>query len=131
MAYIAGRMAKSFKINLFVIWSEGNSAKPVIGCRVLGGADKDKEDGVGAMEEIIFLHQLENMESGEIILGILSEEDDWCFAKRYLVHVVFHEKGPVSVTPLQISQPWHILLNTSPSTSRTLLISSRMPTTTV
>jgi DNA-directed RNA polymerase II subunit RPB1 len=60
MAYVAGRIAESFKTDLFVIWSEDNSEKLIIRCRVLGGADKDDEDGMGAIEEDIFLRQLEN-----------------------------------------------------------------------
>ncbi|TFY81801.1 hypothetical protein EWM64_g2217 [Hericium alpestre] len=59
MEYVAGRIAESFKTDLFVIWSEDNSEKLVIRCRVLGGADKD-EDGMGTVEEDIFLRQLEN-----------------------------------------------------------------------
>ncbi|KAF8433957.1 hypothetical protein L210DRAFT_3411255, partial [Boletus edulis BED1] len=59
MAYVAGRIVESFKTDLFVIWSEDNSEKLIIQCRVLGGADKD-EDGMGAVEEDIFLRQLEN-----------------------------------------------------------------------
>ncbi|KIY45807.1 beta and beta-prime subunits of DNA dependent RNA-polymerase [Fistulina hepatica ATCC 64428] len=59
MAYVAGRIAESFKTDLFVIWSEDNSDKLVIRCRVLGGNDKD-DDGFGNIEEDIFLRQLEN-----------------------------------------------------------------------
>lgn len=59
MHYVASRIAESFKTDLFVIWSEDNSEKLVIRCRVLGGADKD-EDGMGNIEEDIFLRQLEN-----------------------------------------------------------------------
>ena len=59
MAYVAGRVAESFKTDLFVIWSEDNSEKLVIRCRVLGGADKD-ENGMGSIEEDRFLRQLEN-----------------------------------------------------------------------
>ncbi|KAI0809109.1 beta and beta-prime subunits of DNA dependent RNA-polymerase [Irpex lacteus] len=59
MAYVAGRIAESFKTDLFVIWSEDNSEKLIIRCRVLGGADKE-DDGMGAIEEDIFLRQLEN-----------------------------------------------------------------------
>ncbi|KAH7920489.1 DNA-directed RNA polymerase II, subunit 1 [Leucogyrophana mollusca] len=59
MPYVAGRIAESFKTDLFVIWSEDNSEKLVIRCRVLGGADKD-DDGMGTIEEDIFLRQLEN-----------------------------------------------------------------------
>ena len=60
MAYVAGRIAESFKTDLFVIWSEDNSEKLIIRCRVLGNADKDDEDGMGNLEEDIFLRQLEN-----------------------------------------------------------------------
>jgi hypothetical protein len=35
MHYVASRTAESFKIDLFVIWSEDNSEKLVIRCRVL------------------------------------------------------------------------------------------------
>ncbi|PCH33167.1 RNA polymerase II large subunit [Wolfiporia cocos MD-104 SS10] len=59
MSYVAGRIAESFKTDLFVIWSEDNSEKLIIRCRVLGGADKD-EDGMETVEEDIFLRQLEN-----------------------------------------------------------------------
>lgn len=59
MSYVAGRIAESFKTDLFVIWSEDNSDKLVIRCRVLGGMDKE-DDGAGAIEEDIFLRQLEN-----------------------------------------------------------------------
>ncbi|KAI6107391.1 DNA-directed RNA polymerase II, subunit 1 [Pisolithus croceorrhizus] len=59
MAYVAGRIAESFKTDLFVIWSEDNSEKLVIRCRVLGGGDKD-DDGLGTVEEDVFLRQLEN-----------------------------------------------------------------------
>ncbi|KAI0344206.1 beta and beta-prime subunits of DNA dependent RNA-polymerase [Trametopsis cervina] len=59
MAYVAGRIAESFKTDLFVIWSEDNSEKLIIRCRVLGGADKD-EDGMDTVEEDVFLRQLEN-----------------------------------------------------------------------
>ncbi|THH07234.1 hypothetical protein EW146_g9383 [Bondarzewia mesenterica] len=59
MEYVAGRIAESFKTDLFVIWSEDNSEKLVIRCRVLGGADKD-EDSIETVEEDIFLRQLEN-----------------------------------------------------------------------
>lgn len=59
MHYVAGRIAESFKTDLFVIWSEDNAEKLIIRCRVLGGADKD-EDGMATLEEDIFLRQLEN-----------------------------------------------------------------------
>lgn len=59
MPYVAGRIAESFETDLFVIWSEDNSEKLIIRCRVLGGADKD-EDGMDTVEEDIFLRQLEN-----------------------------------------------------------------------
>ncbi|KAF5322328.1 hypothetical protein D9619_002094 [Psilocybe cf. subviscida] len=56
MQHIAGRISKSFKTNLFIIWSEENSEKPIIHCRVIG-ADKGNGDD-GAVEDI-FLRQLE------------------------------------------------------------------------
>ena len=59
MAYVAGQIPESFKTDLFVIWSGDNSEKLVIRCRVLGGGDKD-DDGVGTVEEDVFLRQLEN-----------------------------------------------------------------------
>lgn len=59
MQYVAGRIAESFKTDLFVIWSEDNSDKLIIRCRVIGGGDKD-DDGMGTIEEDIFLRQLEN-----------------------------------------------------------------------
>ena len=59
MHYVANRIAESFKTDLFVIWSEDNSEKLIVRCRVIGGADKD-EDGMGVIEEDIFLRQLEN-----------------------------------------------------------------------
>ncbi|KAI5120862.1 hypothetical protein M0805_008235 [Coniferiporia weirii] len=59
MNYVAGRIAESFKADLFVIWSEDNAEKLVIRCRVLGGADKE-EEGEDQVEEDIFLRQLEN-----------------------------------------------------------------------
>ena len=36
MAYIAGRIAESFKTNLFVMWSDDNTEKLIISYRVLG-----------------------------------------------------------------------------------------------
>jgi DNA-directed RNA polymerase II subunit RPB1 len=59
MHYVANRIAESFKTDLFVIWSEDNSDKLIIRCRVLGGGDKE-DDGMGTIEEDIFLRQLEN-----------------------------------------------------------------------
>jgi DNA-directed RNA polymerase II subunit RPB1 len=59
MNYVAGRIAESFKTDLFVIWSEDNAEKLIIRCRVLGGGEKD-EDGLGTIEDDIFLRQLEN-----------------------------------------------------------------------
>ncbi|KAI0286600.1 beta and beta-prime subunits of DNA dependent RNA-polymerase [Russula aff. rugulosa BPL654] len=59
MEFVANRIKENFKSDLFVIWSEDNSEKLIIRCRILGGADKD-EDGIGAIEEDIFLRQLEN-----------------------------------------------------------------------
>ncbi|KAL5518423.1 RPO21_1 [Sanghuangporus vaninii] len=59
MNYVAGRIAESFKADLFVIWSEDNAEKLIIRCRVLGGADKDEEEG-DTVDEDIFLRQLEH-----------------------------------------------------------------------
>ena len=60
MAFVAGCIAESFKMDLFIIfWSEDNSEKLVICCRVLRGGDKDN-DGLRAVEEDVFLCQLEN-----------------------------------------------------------------------
>ncbi|KAL5495827.1 RPO21_1 [Sanghuangporus weigelae] len=59
MNYVAGRIAESFKTDLFVIWSEDNAEKLIIRCRVLGGADKDEEEG-DTVDEDIFLRQLEH-----------------------------------------------------------------------
>jgi len=57
MQYVAGRIAESFKTDLFVIWSEDNSEKLIIRCRVLGSPDKVEDL---SMEEDIFLRSLEN-----------------------------------------------------------------------
>ena len=66
MAYVAGRIAESFKTDLFVIWSEDNLEKLIIRYR---GADKD--DGIGAIEEDIFLRQLEKtMLNSESLRGV-------------------------------------------------------------
>ena len=54
MHYMAGRIAESFKTDLFVIWSEDN-----LGCRVLGSPDKVDSDDL-SMEEGIFVRSLEN-----------------------------------------------------------------------
>jgi DNA-directed RNA polymerase II subunit RPB1 len=58
MHYVAGRIQESFKTDLFVIWSEDNSEKLIIRCRVYGAPDKE-DDESGAIEEDIFLRQLE------------------------------------------------------------------------
>ena len=54
---MAGRIAESFKTDLLVIWSEDNSEKLIIRCRVLGSPDKVEDL---SMEEDIFLCSLEN-----------------------------------------------------------------------
>ena len=59
MPYVASRIAESFSKDLFVMWSEDNSEKLIIRCRVLGGTDKE-DDGMGSVEEDVFLRQLEN-----------------------------------------------------------------------
>ena len=58
MHYVAGRIAESFKTDLFVIWSEDNSEKLIIRCRVLGSPDKAEDL---SMEEDIFLRSFVNM----------------------------------------------------------------------
>lgn len=58
MPYVAGQIAESFKTDLFVIWSEDNSDKLIIRCRVLGGDNKDED--ADSVEEDIFLRQLEH-----------------------------------------------------------------------
>ncbi|KAJ2926883.1 hypothetical protein H1R20_g10219, partial [Candolleomyces eurysporus] len=60
MQYVAGRISECFKNDLFVIWSEDNSERLVIRCRVLGGGDNDKDEDSGGVEEDTFLRQLEN-----------------------------------------------------------------------
>ncbi|KAG6916931.1 DNA-directed RNA polymerase II subunit rpb1 [Tephrocybe rancida] len=55
MHYVATRIAESFKSDLFVIWSEDNSEKLIIRCRVLGGKDDEDEK----VEEDQFLRALE------------------------------------------------------------------------
>ena len=55
--YVAGRIAESFKTDLFIIWSENNPEKLIIHCRVLGSPDKVEDL---SMEEDIFLRSLEN-----------------------------------------------------------------------
>ncbi|VDC07033.1 unnamed protein product [Peniophora sp. CBMAI 1063] len=59
MEFVAGKIAENFRTDLFVIWSDDNSDNLVIRCRVLGAMDKD-DDGLGTIEEDIFLRQLEN-----------------------------------------------------------------------
>ncbi|OAX40965.1 hypothetical protein K503DRAFT_840724, partial [Rhizopogon vinicolor AM-OR11-026] len=69
--YVAGRIAESFKTDLFVIWSEDNSQKLIIHCRVLGGCDKN-DHGLGTVEEDIFLRQLEKTMLNSVSLRISS-----------------------------------------------------------
>jgi DNA-directed RNA polymerase II subunit RPB1 len=57
IAYVAGRIAETFQTDLFVIWSEDNSEKLIIRCRVMGSPDKE-DDGSAAIEEDVFLRQL-------------------------------------------------------------------------
>jgi DNA-directed RNA polymerase II subunit RPB1 len=59
IAYVAGRIAETFQTDLFVIWSEDNSEKLIIRCRAMGSPDKE-DDGSAAIEEDVFLRQLEN-----------------------------------------------------------------------
>ncbi|KAG6853308.1 DNA-directed RNA polymerase II subunit rpb1 [Blastosporella zonata] len=55
MQYVATRIADSFSGDLFVIWSEDNSEKLIIRCRVIGGKDDEDEK----VEEDQFLRALE------------------------------------------------------------------------
>ncbi|KAF5327379.1 hypothetical protein D9619_003895 [Psilocybe cf. subviscida] len=57
MQYVVGRIAESFKSDLFAIWSEDSSEKLIIRCRVIGADKGEGDDGV--VEEDIFLRQLE------------------------------------------------------------------------
>jgi DNA-directed RNA polymerase II subunit RPB1 len=50
MAYVAGRIAEMFKADQFLIWSEDNSEKLIIHCRVLGGDHRD-DDSLRTLEE--------------------------------------------------------------------------------
>ncbi|KAI0262766.1 hypothetical protein BC834DRAFT_828542 [Gloeopeniophorella convolvens] len=66
--FVANQIKENFKSDLFVIWSEDNIDKLIIRYRVLGGADID-EDGIGTIEEGIFLRQLENTMLNSTSLG--------------------------------------------------------------
>ncbi|KAF7333371.1 DNA-directed RNA polymerase subunit [Mycena venus] len=59
MHCVASRIAESFETDLFVIWCEDNADRLIIRCRVLEGCDKN-DDGMGSIEEDIFLRQLAN-----------------------------------------------------------------------
>ncbi|KAJ7630347.1 DNA-directed RNA polymerase II, subunit 1 [Roridomyces roridus] len=94
MHYVASRIAESFKTDLFVIWSEDNSDKLIIRCRVLGGADKD-DDGMGAVEEDIFLRQLENTMLNSVSLRGVKD-----IRKVFLLQhdkVVYEDDGSINV----------------------------------
>ncbi|EJD55108.1 beta and beta-prime subunits of DNA dependent RNA-polymerase [Auricularia subglabra TFB-10046 SS5] len=58
MSYVASRIAENFMTDLFVIWSDDNSDKLVIRCRVVGSLDKDEDSRMD--EEDVFYRQLEN-----------------------------------------------------------------------
>ncbi|KZW00731.1 beta and beta-prime subunits of DNA dependent RNA-polymerase [Exidia glandulosa HHB12029] len=58
MSYVASRIAENFMTDLFVIWSEDNSDKLIIRCRVVGSLDKDEDSRMD--EEDVFYRQLEN-----------------------------------------------------------------------
>lgn len=58
MSYVASKISDCFGQDVFVIWSEDNAEKLVLRCRVVGGSEKD-EDGLGNVEEDVFLRQLE------------------------------------------------------------------------
>ncbi|PPQ63539.1 hypothetical protein CVT24_004769 [Panaeolus cyanescens] len=62
MNYVAGCISENFKNDLFVIWSEDNSEKLIIRCRVLGGGSMstDKEEDIVGNDEDAFLRQIEH-----------------------------------------------------------------------
>jgi DNA-directed RNA polymerase II subunit RPB1 len=88
MAYVAARIAESFKTDLFVIWSEDNSEELVIRCRVLGGTDdKGGDDGLGSVEEDIFLRQLETTMLNSITLRGVKGITQAYLAEKPRVHI--------------------------------------------
>jgi hypothetical protein len=54
MAYIAGRIVETFQTDFFIIWSEDNSEKLIIHCKVMDSPDKE-DNGSAAIEEDVFL----------------------------------------------------------------------------
>jgi DNA-directed RNA polymerase II subunit RPB1 len=54
MEFVTNRIKENFKSGVFVIWSEDNSEKLILRCRILGGAENEGEDGIGAIEEGMF-----------------------------------------------------------------------------
>ena len=92
---VAGRIAENFLTDLFVIWSEDNAEKVVIRCRILGTADKD-EDGLGTVEEDIFLWQLE-----KIMLNSVSLRGVKCIGRVFLLEhdkvIINDEASPTAV----------------------------------
>ena len=70
MPYVAGRISETFGKDLFVIWSEDNSEKLIIRCRVQGSPDKDDE-GPSALEDVTCnLHSPLSFQSGPPCLCI-------------------------------------------------------------
>ncbi|TFK28353.1 RNA polymerase II large subunit [Coprinopsis marcescibilis] len=63
MHYVASKVAENFKADLFVIWSEDNSEKLIIRCRMLDNPDKEK-----SLDDDIFLRSLENNMMNKISL---------------------------------------------------------------
>ena len=107
MQYVAGCIAESFKTDLFVIWSEDNSEKLVIRCRVLGSADKE-DDGMGTIEEDIFLRQLENTMLNSVSLRGVKGIKRVFLTQQDAVHIT--EDGSIRV---EKNKEWVLMALTS------------------
>ena len=103
MQYVAGRIAESFKTDLFVIWSEDN----FIRCRVLGSADKE-DDGMGTIEEDIFLRQLENTMLNSVSLRGVKGIKRVFLTQQDAVHIT--EDGSIRV---EKNKEWVLMALTS------------------
>jgi DNA-directed RNA polymerase II subunit RPB1 len=87
MVYVASRIAETFQADLFVIWSEDNSEKLIIRCRVMGGGDKEDDDA-RPMEEDVFLRQLENT-----VLNSVTLRGVQCIKRVFLIK---HDKVTIT-----------------------------------
>ncbi|KAH0584269.1 hypothetical protein H2248_009818 [Termitomyces sp. 'cryptogamus'] len=61
--YVTTRIAERLKTDLFVIWSEDNSEKLIIHCRVIGGKD-DEDDKIEEGVQRVFL-----MEQKKVVIS--------------------------------------------------------------